>query len=320
MSKTIGALLSAGKINTEDIQYKPFNQLSNTELDYIAKMHIENRGGKVTTGAQLEQQKKYSEKKANRDTHHFSMQIKERYETIKENLTLQQHGLLLFLATCMRFGEDGKLFTDKGKRVNVKELTIQLGKTRSQLNKILSELEANGVIQRVTEGKTTYIDMTDAVYICGKLEGDYKTVKLFKAHLHEKAKDLPLNTLGLFALLLTYMNWKTNLIVENPDEQDTRKLVLLKRSHLVDLLGISKNTINKLMGELNRARLIVEVKTITDAICLDPKAVSRQAKKITFEELLDNIEEASLSVMSFKKANKKGCTFAEEQPINAIAM
>ena len=269
--------------------------------------------------AQQEAHKNYVDKQRNKDLTHHSRLIRERYETIKENLTLQQHGLLLYLATCMRFGEEGRLYTNRGKRLSSKELALHLGKTTRQVNSVLSELEANGVIARVTEGKTTYIDMTDAVYICGKLEGDYKTVKLFKAHLHEKARDLPLNTLGLFALLLTPMSWTTNLIVENPDEQDTSELVLLKRSHLVDLLGLSKPTVNKLMGELNRARLIVEVKTITDAICLDPKAVSRQAKKITFEELLDNIEEASLSAINFK-ANKKAVTSAKVQPINVIAM
>ncbi|WP_051588561.1 hypothetical protein [Bacillus sp. UNC437CL72CviS29] len=286
-------------------------KLTTEEIKSMTVEEIIELGYDFRSPAQQEAYSKYLDKQRSKDMTHHSRLIKERYETIKENLTLQQHGLLLYLATCMRFGEDGKLFTDRGKRVNVKELAHHLGKTTRQVNSILSELEVNGVIQRVKEGKTTHIDMTDAVYICGKLEGEYKTVKLFKAHLHEKAKDLPLNTLGLFALLLTHMNWKTNLIVENPDEQDTRKLVLLKRSHLVDLLGLSKPTVNKLMGELNRARLIVEVKTITDAICLDPKAVSRQAKKITFEELLDNIEEASLSVMSFKKANKKATIFAE---------
>ncbi|WP_144550971.1 MarR family transcriptional regulator [Bacillus mycoides] len=295
-------------------------KLTTEEIKSMTVEEIIELGYDFRSPAQQEAYSKYLDKQRSKDMTHHSRLIKERYETIKENLTLQQHGLLLYLATCMRFGEDGKLFTDRGKRVSVKELAHHLDKTTRQVNSILSELEANGVIQRVKEGKTTYIDMTDAVYICGKLEGEYKTVKLFKAHLHEKAKDLPLNTLGLFALLLTHMNWKTNLIVENPDEQDTRKLVLLKRSHLVDLLGLSKPTVNKLMGELNRARLIVEVKTITDAICLDPKAVSRQAKKITFEELLDNIEEASLSIMSFKKAKQKGRTFAEAQPINVIAM
>lgn len=293
-------------------------KLTTEEIKSMTVEEIIELGYDFRSPAQQEAYSKYLDKQRSKDMTHHSRLIKERYETIKENLTLQQHGLLLYLATCMRFGEDGKLFTDRGKRVSVKELARHLDKTTRQVNSILSELEANGVIQRVTEGKTTYVDMTDAVYICGKLEGEYKTVKLFKAHLHEKARDLSLSALGLFALLLTHMNWKTNLIVENPDEPDTRKLVLLKRSHLVDLLGLSKPTVNKLMGELNRARLIVEVKTITDAICLDPKAVSRQAKKITFEELLDNIEEASLSVMSFKKANKKGCTFAEAQPTSLI--
>ncbi len=55
------------------------------------------------------------------------------------------------------------------------------------------------------------------------------------------------------------------------------------------------------MEELGKNRLIVEIKSVTEAICLDPKAVSRQAKKITLEELLDNIEKASFSKENFKK-------------------
>ncbi|PGL90735.1 MarR family transcriptional regulator [Bacillus thuringiensis] len=266
-----------------------------------AKRVLYEAGYNTVSPAQREAQKEYVEKKAQQDKHHYSRMILDRYNAIKENLTLQQHGLLLYLATCMSIGHEGFLCDDRGDRISVKSLANKLGKTRSQINKVLSELEANGVITRVTEGKTTYVDMTDAVYICGKLEGEYKTVKLFKTHLHEKAKNLSLNTLGLFALLLTHMNWKTNLVVENPNEMDASRLVLLKRSHLTDALGISKPTVNKLMDELNRSRLIVEVKSITEAICLDPKAVSRQAKKITFEELLDNIEKASLSPNNFKK-------------------
>ncbi|ABK85511.1 bacterial regulatory s, gntR family protein [Bacillus thuringiensis] len=267
----------------------------------VAKDFLHENGYEVLTPAQMDARKNYAEKKSKQDKHHHSRMILERYDAIKENLTLQQHGLLLYLATCMSIGHDGILCDSRGDRISVKSLVNKLGKTRSQINKVLAELESNGVIKRVTEGKTTYVDMTDAVYICGKLEGKYNTVKLFKTHLHEKAKDLPLNALGLFALLLTHMNWKTNLIVENPNEQDTKKLVLLKRAHLVGLLGLSKPTVNKLMTELNRARLIVEVKTITEAICLDPKAVSRQAEKITLEDLLDSIEEASLSISNFKK-------------------
>ncbi|EJQ49861.1 MarR family transcriptional regulator [Bacillus thuringiensis serovar shandongiensis] len=279
-----------------------YTGLSKQELDKAAKLHIENNGGKVYTDKQLESFKKYNEMEANKkevDKHHHSRMILERYETITENLTLQQHGLLLYLATCMSYGHGGDLYTDRGTRVSAQELQLRLGKSKNQVNKVLSELEANGVIVRIKEGKTTYVNMTEAVYICGKVEGN--VVKLFKTHLHEKAKQLPLNALGLFALLLNHMNWKTNLVVENPNEVDASKLILLKRSHIVKLLGLSKPTVNKLMDELNRARLIVEVKSITEAICLDPKAVSRQAKKITFEELLDNIEKASLSRNNFKK-------------------
>ncbi|MGG3520256.1 MarR family transcriptional regulator [Bacillus pseudomycoides] len=258
-------------------------------------------GYEFVSPAQKEVRKKYTKMINSRDGRHFTMMKRDNFKVIKENLTLQQYGVLLYLATCMKINQDGKLFTKKGDLLTVKHLVASLGKTRSQVNKILSELESNGLITRETVGKTTYVNMTDAVFVCEKLKEEYKVVKIFKAHLQEKAKSISLNALGLFGMMLSYMSWNTNLIVENPDEEETSKLVLLKRKHLEGLLGLSRPTVKKLMEELGENRLIVEIKSVTEAICLDPKAVSRQAKKITLEELLDNIEKASFSKDNFKK-------------------
>ncbi|MBO1579368.1 helix-turn-helix domain-containing protein [Bacillus sp. XF8] len=258
-------------------------------------------GCEIISPSQKEARKNYLNSMKQRDGRHFTMMKRDNFKVIKENLTLQQHGVLLYLATCMKINQDGRLFSEKGDLLTVKHLVASLDKTRSQVNKILSELESNGLISRETVGKITYVDMTDAVFVCEKLKEEYKVVKIFKAHLQEKAKSISLNALGLFGMMLSYMSWNTNLLVENPDEEDTSKLVLLKRKHLEELLGLSRPTVKKLMNELGKNRLIVEIKSVTEAICLDPKAVSRQAKKITLEKLLDNIEKASFSKENFKK-------------------
>ncbi|MBJ8027262.1 helix-turn-helix domain-containing protein [Bacillus cereus group sp. N21] len=270
-------------------------------LQTMTGQELMENGYTLQSPAQKEAQAKYLAKLSDKDRRHFAMLKRDNYTVIRESLTLQQHGVLLFLATCMRVNKDGKLFNEDGQRLTVKDLKDSLGKSQSQVNRILAELEANGVIVRVAEGKKTYVDMTNAIYVCEKLKEDYKVVKIFKAHLQEKAKTVSLNALGLFGMLLSHMSWTTNLVVENPDEPETSKLVLLKRKHIMETFSLSRPTVVKLMSELTQARLLVEVRTVTDAICLDPKAVSRQSKRITFEELLDNIEEASLSSANFKK-------------------
>ncbi|WP_459501107.1 MarR family transcriptional regulator [Bacillus sp. C1] len=266
-----------------------------------AKRELLEAGYEVVSQSQKKAREKYLNSMSRRDGRHFTMMKRDKFKVIKENLTLQQHGVLLYLATCMKVNREGNLFTEKGELLTVKHLVASLDKTRSQVNKILSELESNELITRKTVGKTTYVNMTDAVFVCEKLKEEYKVVKIFKAHLQEKAKSISLNALGLFGMMLSYMSWTTNLIVENPDEEEASKLVLLKRKHLEELLGLSRPTVKKLMEELGKNRLIVEINSVTEAICLDPKAVSRQAKKITLEELLDNIEKASFSKENFKK-------------------
>ncbi|CAG9614914.1 hypothetical protein BACCIP111899_04147 [Bacillus rhizoplanae] len=266
-----------------------------------AKQEVLEAGYEIVSSAQKEAREKYLNSMSQRDGRHFTMMKRDNFKVIKENLTLQQQGVLLYLATCMKINQDGKLFTEKGDLLTVKHLVASLDKTRSQVNKILSELESNGLITRKTVGKTTYVNMTDAVFVCEKLKEEYKVVKIFKAHLQEKAKSISLNALGLFGMMLSYMSWTTNFIVENPDEEETSRLVLLKRKHLEELLGLSRPTVKKLMEELCKNRLIIEIKTVTEAICLDPKAVSRQTRKITLDELLDNIEKASFSRENFKK-------------------
>ncbi|PDZ11430.1 MarR family transcriptional regulator [Bacillus pseudomycoides] len=270
-------------------------------IQEMTGQEILEAGCTIVSPAQKEVQAKYLESFLERDGRHFAMLKRDNFDVLKENLTLQQHGVLLFLATCMRVNKEGLLFNEKGERLTVAHLVSELGKSKSQVNRILSDLEANGVIIRVAEGKTTYVDMTNAVYVCEKLKEDYKVIKIFKGHLKEKTKTVSLNALGLFGMMLSHMSWTTNLLVENPDESDTSKLVLLKKKHIEELLNVSRPTLAKLMKELTQARLLVEIRTVTEAICLDPKAVSRQAKKVTFEELLDNIEKASFSKVNFKK-------------------
>ena len=62
----------------------------------VAKDFLHENGYEVLTPAQMDARKNYAEKKSKQDKHHHSRMILERYDAIKENLTLQQHGLLLY--------------------------------------------------------------------------------------------------------------------------------------------------------------------------------------------------------------------------------
>lgn len=259
-------------------------------------------GGEARTPQRVNSDKAYK-KKMSQKPHkekEFVFMKKDFFNKAKEGLNLGEIGLLLFLARYMAFGEEGKLVY-KAQRVTVSQVEKLIGKRPTAVRKALGELEKRSLLYKVKEGRNVYIELSDELFVCGSLKGaDVKTVKVFKVKLSEVAKNLSLNELGLFMLMLENVHWKTHVLCENPDEIETKQLILWKRKDLCEALGVGRNFANSTIKKLKEIRAIAEVSTVNEGIVLHPNIVSRQPITPSWNEIVDAIDNG-LTKENFKK-------------------
>lgn len=258
-------------------------------------------GWKLISPAQQEAQKTYNEKgRKQHKEKEFVFMKKEFFSQVKADLSLGESGLLLFLARYMKINDDGKL-THKGKRMTVSEIAKLIGKSDRQVRTILDKLEKRSLIFKVKEGRSVYVDLSDDLFVCGSLNGaDIKTVKVFKVKLSEVAKKLSLNELGFFMLLLENVHWKTHVLCENPDEKETKQLILWRKKDVCEALGVGRNFLNSTLNKLGEIKVIAEVKTVNEGIVLRPEIVSRQPSTPSWDTIVDTIDNG-LTKDNYKK-------------------
>jgi DNA-binding MarR family transcriptional regulator len=250
---------------------------------------------------QQEARKKFGEQERKKHKEkEFVFMKKEFFSQAKQGLNLGEVGLLLFLARYMRYGDGGKL-THQKQRLTVTEVGKLIGRKPTAVRKALDELEKRSLIYKVKEGRNVYVELSDDLFVCGSLNCEkVETVKIFKVKLAEIAKKLSLNELGLFMLMLENMHWKTHILCDNPEENDTTKLILWKRKDLCEATGLGRNFVNATLRKLMDFRAIGEVRTVNEGIVLHPSIVSRQRRTPTWDEIVDAIDNG-LTKDNYKK-------------------
>lgn len=258
-------------------------------------------GGSAITPKQNEARKRYNERiRKQHKEKEFMFMKKEFFSRAKDGLTLGEIGLLLFLARYMKFGKEGQL-THNAERLTVSGVAKLIKKSDKQVGRILSELEKRSLIYKVKEGRKTYIELSEELFVCGSLNGDdVKTVKIYKVKLSEIAKKLSLNELGLFMQMLENMHWKTHVLCDNPDEKETNQLILWKRKDLSEAFGVGRNFVSSTLRKLMDNKAIGEVRTVNEGIVLHPSIVARQVVAPTWDDIVNAIDNG-LTKENYKK-------------------
>lgn len=220
----------------------------------------------------------------------FVMMKRDNFNAVKANLTLSQHGVLMYLVTCMKINQDGKLFKSKTERLSMTDVCKLLGKKPAMVRRVIGELEALSILYREKEGKNVYLTISDEHFVCGVGSEGYKTVKIFKEELKRVAKEVSLTELGFFALMLGHMHWNTHVLCDNPDEMDNKKIILWKKKHLIEEFGVSRPFLSTTMKKLRELRVIAEVRTVNEGVVLHPNIVCRQTSRPSWETICDTID------------------------------
>jgi DNA-binding transcriptional ArsR family regulator len=247
------------------------------------------QGWKLISPEQQKRNREYMKREQGKGAG-FVMMKRDNFNEVKSHLTLSQHGVLMYLITCMKINEEGKLFKSKTERLSMNDACKLLGKKPAMVRRVIGELEALSIVYREKEGKNVYLSISDDHFICGDGSKGYKTVKIFKQELKRVAKELSLTELGFFALMLGHMHWDTHVLCDNPDEKDNTKIVLWKKKHLADELGVSRPFLSATMKKLRELRIIAEVRTVNEGVVLHPNFVCRQVNKPSWETICDTID------------------------------
>lgn len=261
-------------------------------------------GWQFVSPAQQEAKREYAKKrelvKKERD---FFMFKRDNFSQVRQELSLGEVGVVMFLARYLKQGTGGKVFY-RGEQMNVSTLTKLLGKSKSQVERILNELETRSIVFRVKSGRDTLIELNSEFMVAGSLGSKDKFIKVFKVELGEVAKQLSLNELGFLLILLESVNWKTHILCENPDEGEGSELVILERADLAELTGLGRNFINRTLNKLYNLRVLAEVRTVNRAIVVHPRFVSRQQVTPTWDDIVEAIDNG-ITKANYRKNKKK---------------
>ncbi|MDM5432354.1 winged helix-turn-helix domain-containing protein [Bacillus hominis] len=271
-------------------------------LDMSVK-ELLNEGYELVSPAQKEARKKYQDRQSKKDGRQFVMQKVENYSLVTSQLGQGEKGVLLFLTTAMSMNNEGKLFKDSENRLTVSDVAEMIGKKRTATHKVLSELEAYGLITKEQVGKEVFVNISEGFYSCGELQSKVPFVKIFKKQLQAVAKELSLNEMGFLSDLLAHMHYETHLLCSNPTEKDTSQLELWRGKDVIELLGYSKSFVGATLRKFRQLKITIEIRTVRDVILLHPNLASRQYKKVTLEEIVEVIDSSHLSSKNYRKSN-----------------
>ncbi|MGG0648533.1 MarR family transcriptional regulator [Bacillus mycoides] len=267
----------------------------------VAKTELLEAGYDLISPAQKESRKKY--KPIERDGRHFTMQNIESYELLRSQLTQGQKGVLLLLTTAMEINKNGLLFKGKNERLTVEDVSVMIGKKNKQTFNILTELENIGAITKEQVGKKVFVNISEGFYRCGYMEKNTPVVKIFKKRLQEVASKLSHNELGFLSDILAHMHWETHILCSNPTETDASKLEVWKGKDIVEVLGYSRNFVSATLKKFRQNEITMEIGTVIDVIVLDPDLVSKQAKKVTLEDIKRVAKQVHPSSFNYRKGN-----------------
>lgn len=258
--------------------------------DLKPDMTIEDlQGWSFISPAEKERNRKYYDREKTKGVG-FVMMKRDNFNSIKSHLTLSQHGVLMYLVTCMKINQDGKLFKSKTERLSMNDVCKLIGKKPAMVRRVIGELEKMSILFREKEGRNVYLSISEEHFICGEGSKGYKTVKIFKEELKRVAKEVTLTELGFFAIMLGHMHWESHVLCDNPDEKDTKKIILWKKKHIQEELNVSRPFLSTTMRKLRELKVLAEVRTVNEGVVLHPNIVCRQSERPSWEKICETID------------------------------
>lgn len=228
-------------------------------LTPIGNGHARDELGRIFKLKSLEsEQEKQLRGYMKRDKRIFSFSRMQEMVDTASKLSNKHAGYMLMLFPHIQYRTN--ILVSLGRKENQipltdKDLAEVFGINKRYVSGIITELKEIGVITETREG---YYKVNERYHFRGRSREDtYMLVKTFHTTLN-KIKVNPAE-LGVLYKLLPYIHYESNLVCENPFEDDPRKVRFLNTSEIAGKVGLSRQKLNDTLRKLVSAGAIATI-------------------------------------------------------------
>lgn len=244
-------------------------------------------GGEVKLPSRVRSDEAYKNKLKSTDTKGF-IQVKDGgVKPVSKTLTLTQAGTLLAMIAYV--GDSEGTLIHNGEKLGTKQLSKLLKQSETSLKRNISELVAFGYVLSHKECRKVYYSVSTQLALKGKKTDSDFFSKVYFVELRAFIEKLTLQELGLLFNMIPYFNTNFYTLCNNPYELDSSKVELFDRERFAEEIGVSLVQVKRLIASLMKKSALVGIRTCRTAIIVTPKLVSRQARKVELEEIVDII-------------------------------
>ncbi|WP_054703839.1 hypothetical protein [Bacillus sp. JCM 19041] len=183
-----------------------------------------------------------------------------------DKLSLTDAGALLKLIMKIRIDKKGKLYYGRSTYLTQYHCQHLFDRSQNRTAEILKRLEALDLLTSKREGRYLTYSIDEAFHCRGKLRKQKFTKLALTDTSFKSINLLTLTESGFLYKLLPFVHFKTNQIVDNPNEFEVSKLRLFSRNQLAKELKCDVKGVTKMMKSLSEKR-IIQIKTIKKSHC-----------------------------------------------------
>lgn len=158
-------------------------------------------------------------------------------EQVAKSLSLTETGAIIKLLPYMRFKSEGKLIKD-GKPLRQADIQRIFKRGKTATSDILKSLEDKDVISVLREGRSNVYFISAHFHEIGSVRDSEKFTKLYQVRTREITDELALHEAGILYKILPYFHFSEYYLVDNPNEQDVKKLRYIGRNELAERIGM----------------------------------------------------------------------------------
>lgn len=218
-----------------------------------------------------ERKKKYAQFK--RDKRHFTFSHMEHIREITESLSNKYCGYILMLQPYIQY--ETNILVTPGRTpepMNINGMAEVFGVQRRTAVATIDKLKEIGVIEEL-DGEQFRVN--DRYHFRKKAEVDVDMlVKTFRTSV--KKLDLKPAELGIVYKLLPYVHYESNLICDNPFEDNPKAVKFLSKTEIADKVGISRQKVEETLRKLTAAGVIATIQRKSGLVPQDSKEDGRE--------------------------------------------
>jgi DNA-binding IscR family transcriptional regulator len=253
------------------------NPVTNETVDYLYE------GDGIRRKAQKDHYQKYVERITYEGK--FINCVDDRTVDIVQALKLPEIGLLFRLYRFMHFNKD--FLVHDGKNLTVTSISKLLKINENTIRKQLNSLIEKDVLIKSKNGREINFKINRDIAFIGSFQEMKFSTKVFTVDFEEMSKGLSLADVGVFYLLLPYVNTVSYIISKNPYEQNLDEVQPMnKLTDIASEIGVSRNLLTKTFKKFKDRDLVVLIDGSKKLFVVNSELISRKVKKDVFVDIL----------------------------------